>query len=37
MNIIHQRTDRSGEPEFNYWVEQLLVRLYLSPGRTPHY
>jgi len=30
-------TNRSGEPEFDSWVEQFLARLFLPHGRTPNY
>jgi hypothetical protein len=37
VNEVHQRTDCLGEPEFDSWIEQFLVRLDLPHGRTPEY
>ena len=34
VNELHERMNRLGEPEFNSWWEQLLVRLYKPRGRT---
>jgi len=37
VNVLHQMTNCLREPEFDLYVEQIYVRLYLLPGRTSNY
>jgi len=35
VSELHQRTNCSGKPKFDSWVEQFSTWLYLPPGWTP--
>jgi hypothetical protein len=37
INMNPPKTDGSGEPEFDSWWKQFLIRLYLPRGRTLDY
>lgn len=37
VNEFHQKVNRSGESEIDYWMERFLVKLYLPHDRTPNY